>query len=439
MESVNIEDPEDENNENMHDFPAAKADRSSKLTSAPRSQHEETDSAPLGNVLRRLPLLNALLVELSQLNGQTQQPLSIHPNLAWLYTSAPGAKTEREKTINAARKQRKIKRDVKSASGAKKNEGKRTLKYGLTKSFHLRLKLVKPGVSKRHECIESQNVKQDQPTRRTDRKRVRNSVYRDANLDETIETLVSSLETDPTPVKTPSSRSPSSKESPAKHVAETTLDERDKKVRVHIPSERSDSSDPDVQSLKENRSHPHTSSSSEQEEYQDDFTSLDTSDGLSPFSSPEPNGRKTNSGSSQNKALPIPVKAENSPQRSLKGTQVIRPRLQTALSLSSDEDELPSSGSWRRRRPGSRSSGQKTPSFGKSESFDGDPGEKAMTFIQVSEDSDLHTNSPVLKSISSSEHSDAGEERDKLGSPGLDKNYRHISELVFNKLPGYTL
>ncbi|XP_051773129.1 microtubule-associated protein 10-like [Ctenopharyngodon idella] len=245
MESLNIEDPEDGNNEDMHDFPeisAVKADRSSKLTSTPRSQHEETDSAPLGNVIRQLPLLNALLVELSQLNGQTQQqPLSIHPHLAWLYTSAPGAKTEYQKTIKASPKQRpgqcKIKGGVKSVKSAKKNEEKlqpkRTLKYGLTKSFCLRLKLVKPGLVKRHECIEYQNIKQDQPTRQTssDHKRVRKSVYRGVNLDETVETLVSSFEMDPAPIKTASSRSQTSlNESLAKHAAETTLDERDKKV-----------------------------------------------------------------------------------------------------------------------------------------------------------------------------------------------------------------
>ncbi|ROI46712.1 Microtubule-associated protein 10 [Anabarilius grahami] len=475
IESLNIEDPEDGNNEDVHDFPeisAVKADRSSKLTSTPRSRHEEADSAQLGNVIRQLPLLNALLVELSQLNGLTQeQPLSIHPHLAWLYTSAPGAKTESQKTINASPKQRpcqcKIKggvKSVKSASGAKKNEEKlqpkRTLKYGLTKSFRLRLKLVKPGLAKRHECIKHQNIKQDQPTKQTssDHKRVRKSVYRGHDLDETIETLVSSIEMDPTPIKTASSKR--SNESLAKHVAETTLDERDKKVQVHIPSALSDRSEqhsdlnnPGIQSFKENSredsrasSRPRKSSLSngsfEQEEYQDDFTSLNTTDGYSPdpLSSPEPNRRKTNSGSStstQNRGLPVPVKAENSPLRSLKGTHVIRPRVQTsALSLSSDDSEDESSGSGRCRRPGSQSSGQKTQ---KSESFDSDPAEKGMTFSRVSKDSDSPANNPVLKSISSPEHSDAEEERDKLGSLGLDRNCHHISELVFNKLPGYTL
>lgn len=470
MESLNLEDPEDGNIESsvMHDFPeitAAKADRSRKLTSTPKSLHNETDSEPLGHVIRQLPLLNALLVELSQIHGQMpQQPLSIHPNLAWLYTSAQDPSgPEDQKTIKASPKQRPgqcKRKSVKSASGAKKNQPKRTLKYGLTKTFCLRLKLVKPGLPKRHECIGYQNVKQDQPTRQpsSDHKRVCKSVYRGVNLDETIETLVSSFEMCPA-ASSKSQTRPSSNESLVKHVpsfTEATLTERDKKVRVHIPSalseQISDLNDPGVQSCKENSregsrasSRPHTSNGSiEQEEYQDDFTSLNTTDGYSPdpLSSPEPNRRKTNSSASsasgQNKGLPVPVIAENSPQRSLKGTHVIRPRLQTsALSLSSDDskDELESSGSRRHRRPGSQSSGQKTPSvrrtFGRSESFDSDSGDKGMTFRRVSKDSDSPA---VLKSIS-----DAEEERDKLGSLGLDRNCHHISELVFNKLPGYTL
>ncbi|XP_067277355.1 microtubule-associated protein 10 [Pseudorasbora parva] len=466
MESLNLEDSEDGNNESsaMHEFPeitAGETDRSRKLTSTPKSQHEEMDSAPLGNVIRQLPLLNALLVELSHIQGQMpQQPLSIHPNLAWLYTPAQDLSAhEDQKTIKASPEKRsgKCKRKLlKSASGAKKNEPKRTLKYGLTKTFCLRLKMVQPGLTKRHKCIEYQTIKQDQPTRpaSSDRKRLRKSVYRGVYLDETFKTSVSSSEIDPTATR------PSSNESLAKHVAsftETTLTERDKKVKINIPSALSDPSeqisglnDPGVQSFKESSredsrasSRPHTSNGSlEQEEYQDDFTSLNTTDGYSPdpLSSPEPNRRQTNSASSassasgQIKDLPVPVKAEKSPQRSLKATHVIRPRLQTsALSLSSDdrEDEMESSGSGRYARSGSQSSGPNAPSvlrtFGRSQSFDSDSGGKGMT-----KDSD--NNNPVLNPIS-----DAEEERDKLGSLGLDRNCHHISELVFNKLPGYTL
>ncbi|XP_073691272.1 microtubule-associated protein 10 [Garra rufa] len=477
MESLNIEDPEDVNNDvessDQHDFPemtAVKPDGSRKLTLTPSLQHKETDSAQFGDVIRQLPLLNALLVELSQLNVQTaQQPLSVHPNLAWLYTSPQepsGAKpkAENQKTSPKQKHDQSKMKAVKSDKAVKRNkeklQPKRTLKCGLTNTFRLRLKMVKAG-TKRHECIEYQDAKHTQPSS-SERKHVCKSVSRGVCLDETVETLISSLENHPTPIETPSKSL--TRPSAGKLNEESRLNDKDKKVQVHIPSQYSDHSDQHSASsihdynLGLQRGDSRASSrpcrtslsngSFQQEEYQDDFTSLNTTDGYSPdpFSSPEPSRRKRNSGSSTSstshpsKALPVPLKAENSPQRSLKNTHVIRPRLQTsALSLSSVEDESESG----RHRPGSQSSGQKTPSvrrtFGKSESFDSDPGDKGMTFSRVSEDSDLAANNPVVKSISSSQQTDAEEERDKLGSLGLDRNYHHISELVFNKLPGYTL
>lgn len=478
MESLNIEDPEDGNNEvessDMHGFAemmAVKADRSIKLTSTPRLEHKETDSAPFGDVIRQLPLLNALLVELSQLNIQTvqQQPLSVHPNLAWLYTSAQepsGAKpkAENQKTSPKERLDQCKMKALKSGTGAKRNkeklQPKKTLKYGLTNTFHLRLKLVKQG-TKRHECVQNQNAKWDQPSS-SNHKRVRKVVSRGVHLDETVETLISSFDMHPTPIQTPSKSQ--TRPSIGKHITnapkeESQLTGKDKKAQINFPSQDSDRSDQHSASSihdsnlgfqRGDSSGPCRTSLSNgsygQEEYQDDFTSLNTTEGYSPdpLSSPEPSRRKRNSSSSSSSSshpsigLPVPVKAENSPQRALKKTHVIRPRLQTsALSLSSDEDE---SG---RHRPGPQSAGQKTPSvrrtFGKPESFDSDPGDKAMTFSRVSEDSDLAANNPVPKSISSSEQMDADEEQDDLGSLGLDKNHHHISELVINKLPGYTL
>ncbi|KAL1263655.1 hypothetical protein QQF64_006394 [Cirrhinus molitorella] len=454
MESLNIEDPAEVNNEvessDKYDFPeitAVKPDGSSRLTSTPRLQHKEMNSAPFGDVIRQLPLLNALLVELSQLNIQTpqqQQPLSVHSNLARLYTSPQepsGAKpiAENQKTSPKQRLDQHKMKAVKSAKKKEKMQPKRTLKYGLTNTFRLRLQLVKAG-TKRHECIQYQDAKQNQPSS-SEHKRVRKSVSRGVGLDETVETLISSFENHPAPTETPS-------KSHTKLNEESHLTDKDQHSASSIHDsnlgfQRGDSrasSRPCRTSL--------SNGSFQQEEYQDDFTSLNTTDGYSPdpFSSPEPSRRKRNSGSSASssshpsKALPVPLKAENSPQRSLKNTHVIRPRLQTsALSLSSDEDEFESG----RHRAGSQSSGQRTPSvrrtFGKSESFDSDLGDKGMTFSRVSEDSDLAANNPVVKSISASGQTDAEEEQDKLGSLGLDRNYHHISELVINKLPGYTL
>ncbi|XP_059372942.1 microtubule-associated protein 10 [Carassius carassius] len=463
MESLDIEDPEDGNNEvessdrcDFAEMMAVKADGSSKLTSTPKSQqHKETDSASFGDVIRQLPLLNALLVELSQLNVQTaqqQQVLSVHPNLAWLYTSAQEPSgAENQKTNPKQRLDQCKMKAVKSAKRSKeKVQPKKTLKYGLTNTFRLRLKLVKRG-TKMHECIEYQDAKQNQPSS-SDHKRVPKTARRSVCSDETVKTLISSFDMHPTPTETPIKSQ--TRSSIGKHIKneERHLTEKDKKA--NIPSKDSERIDQHSAStiqdsnfsFQRGDSRARTSLSNGsygQEEYQDDFTSLNTTEGYSPdpFSSPEPSRRTRHSGSSTsstshpNKGLPVPAKAESSPQRALKSTHIIRPRLQTsALSLSSDEDES------RRHRPGSQSSGQKTPSvrstFGKSESFDSDTSDKAMTFSRVSEDSDSAANNPMLQSISSSE---SDEERDELGSLGLDKKYRHISQLVINKLPGYTL
>ncbi|XP_051508309.1 microtubule-associated protein 10 [Myxocyprinus asiaticus] len=504
MEGLNIEDPEEDNNDaesaGMH---GASEMSARKLTSTPRTQHREPGPAPLGDVIRQLPLLNALLIELSQLNSQTsqQQPLSVHPNLAWLYTSAPAAKpkSEHQKTVAASSQsptrrlcQSKVKGYIKStmSSSAKwgsaaKSPPKRKLRYGLTKTFHLRLKQVKPGVTKQHECMEYQAINQVQMHKQTlsDPKHARKSLRRGVKLDETIETLIGCSEIDPAPFETTSKSQsrPSTNASLTKRVAsfkkaaknEALFTEPDQNVRVHIPGalcRYSDHSDQNVhpssnitnrgnQILSESgreesrpNSPPHRTSltSSPEQEYQDDFTSLDATDGNSPdpFSSPEPYRHKrnsvssehssTDSGSHRRKDLPVPVKVENSPLRSLNSTHVVRPRLWTsALSLSSDDSDdgsVPASSgnSECQQRPET----SKTPSvqrtFGTSESFDSNPANKDRTLSRVSVDS-------VLSANNSSDHVDAVEERDKLGSLGLDKNYHHISELVINKLPGYTL
>lgn len=489
LERLNIEDPEEKNNENesadMHDVP--------EITAA-KQQIRRADPAPPGDVLRQLPLLNALLVELSQLTSQTQhqQPVSIHPNLAWLYTSAteprresdPEAKHKSEKTLqHEIPKRRPGQSKIKGCiippvspsgqKGSKKCQSKKKLKYGLTHTFRLRLQHAKTTVTQRH-CIAHQDVQQVKPQRRTlaEHKHAGQSVSRSVNLDETIETLVSSVDKDTAQIQTTSSKSlmrSSAYEGFTKNVTSMTkalVTEPDRKIRVCIPSVLSHYSDcSDQRSASSDRSVQHSSrktsaaqkysecdraesrenrKTSSEQEYQDDFTSLDATDGFSPepLSSPEPYRRQRNSGSSEHsnsdggsnksKVLPVPVKAEKSPHRSLRSTHVIRPRPQTsALSLSSDDSEdesrLASSG---QQRPGSQSTGRNTPSvrrtFGRSESFDIDRGDGGMTLSRVSVDSVVPDNN-------------SAEGRDELGSLGLDKNYQHVSELVINKLPGYTL
>lgn len=467
LESLNIADPEEENNE----------EESADVRDVPRiaaaKQHQRmADPAPPGDVLRQLPLLNALLVELSQLTSQAQhqQPVSIHPNLAWLYTSAtephsgsdPGAKHKSEKTSQNEKpglSKRKgciispVSPSGKKESCAKKCQEKlqkKKLRYGLTHTFHLRLKHAKTAVTQR-QCIEYQNTQQVKTQRRTPlaHKPAGKSVSRDVNP-ETIETLVSGVDVDPTADETSSSKlQMRSYEGYTKNV---TKDENLVTTHVHIPSvlshysERSEqhsaSSETNASQRYSECGRAESRRSFSEQDYQDDFTSLDATDGFSPepLSSPEPYRRQRNGassersnsdgGSNKSKVLPVPVKAENSPHRSLKSTHVIRPRPQTsALSLSSgdsgDRSPLASSS----QRTGSQSSGRKTPSvrrtFGRSESF-------ADGKMTLSHDS-------VLKSVSSLDQVESAEEQDELGSLGLDQNYQHVSELVINKLPGYTL
>ncbi|XP_056327063.1 microtubule-associated protein 10 [Danio aesculapii] len=435
MESLNMEDPEDVNDEeesfDMREFPDT--NRLSKLHSTPKPPCEETDSAPLLDVIRQLPLLNALLVELSQLNVQTphQQPLSIHPNLAWLYTPEPKQHSENQKNSPQRPGRSRTKGNIiKSVKKTEEKSPKRKLKYGLTNTFRLRLKMVKSSPITQHECIEYQDVKQDRTnkTKISYHKHGRKAVSRGVRLDEDVQTAMSTFK-----MKPKSEIRTNLKES------QDSLIERNQKVL--IPSQNSTSStlnNPGFMNFKDESrpssyNHPNNTSF----EYQDDFTSVNTTDGYTPdiFSSPEPEkgGQKAHSGSStSSKALPVPARAEKSPQRSLKSTHIIRPRLQTsALSVSSDEVSA--------GRHGSQMSGPNTPSvcrtFGRSESFEST--EKDMRFGRVSED--FAANKAVLKSISSSEKQEDEEELDELGSLGLDGNCYHISELVVNKLPGYTL
>ncbi|XP_043112010.1 LOW QUALITY PROTEIN: microtubule-associated protein 10 [Puntigrus tetrazona] len=408
MENLNIEDPEDGSNEvepsdaHFAEMTAMKADGSMTLTSAP---HKETGSAAFGHVIRQLPLLNALLVELSQLNVQAaQEPLTVHPNLAWLYASA-------QEPPGAERRTRPDRRE-KKASNKDKSRPKKTLKCGLTNTFRLRLKLAKPG-TKRHECIGRQDAKQNRPPS-SDHKRLRRAAGRGVHLEETVDTSRFDVH-----------RPQTHRKRQRDQVSERTSQTRRPKFafQVLIRTGIRPFTIRTLSSREETARGPSSSSG----EYQDDFTSLNTTEGCSPdpFSSPEPSGRRRSSPSSSHSSRGLP-KAETSPR-------VIRPHLQTsALSLSSDESG--------RRRPGSQRAGQKSPSargtFGKSEGFDGDPVDKAAPFSRVSEDSDSAASNP-LKPVSSSEQTD--EQQDELGSLGRDENCRHISELVINKLPGYTL
>lgn len=166
-----------------------------------RNQQTQTNgvtSNVLGEALQHLPLLNALIVELSQLNNQNpQQPLPIHPNLAWIYRPASaepstglGTKAQRIQT-EAMQKTRpqagsllkhlhtqrtcsapacrtacvrdQNKREQAPAQNRTSTSSRKKLVYGTTRAFHLRLKKVSHLRESHRECVELTTSK-EQPS-----------------------------------------------------------------------------------------------------------------------------------------------------------------------------------------------------------------------------------------------------------------------------------
>ncbi|KAI5937479.1 Microtubule-associated protein 10 [Manis javanica] len=129
------------------------------------------------NTIRQLPLLNALLVELSLLYNQpTASPAHIHPHLAWLYRTKDkspesSAKStcksesekekpsvwEKEKSMglqdkrNQAESLKKDKYFEKNSGSWPKRVPRGKLLYGLTNTLKLRLKQTNPGMLVVHE------------------------------------------------------------------------------------------------------------------------------------------------------------------------------------------------------------------------------------------------------------------------------------------------
>ncbi|XP_038593795.1 microtubule-associated protein 10 [Micropterus salmoides] len=483
----------------------------------------------LGEALRQLPLLNALLVELSQLNDQNpHQPLSIHPSLAWIYrpastepsaghgNTAPKVQTKslqktrpgtsphliylhsprncstplvRPASVKVKDKQQEALIESKSSSKSPRKK----LVYGTTKTFNLRLKQVSPLKVNRRECMEIiQNETQSSKGKtksciKIAKLRRRKSVLnQSSSLNENIETMIQSTtvhsarqETVTLKQKNLQGKFHGEQDINSLRISENpALPERGLKC-IHIPSVDSDavarnkdknehhseSNQSEYVSHREKiessgssgRSSPNSSLSgsscggNEEADYADDFNSLEPSDAYSPDpgSSPEPSSRaKTPSktpvrpdlynsdseGFQRRAVLPVPVKAPSSPQRALRGTHVIRPRTHaSALSFSSDDGDgngylqsAPSRKLTAESNRVERSSG--------AESFISSRGQRSASTKNSGPGRGVSE-----ESISSFEPLEAEELEDELGSLDFRKEYQHISKLVANKLPGYTL
>uniref|UniRef100_A0AAQ5YY46 Microtubule-associated protein 10 C-terminal domain-containing protein n=1 Tax=Amphiprion ocellaris TaxID=80972 RepID=A0AAQ5YY46_AMPOC len=453
----------------------------------------------LGEALQQLPLLNALLVELSQLNGQIpQQSLTVHPSLAWIYrpASTEASAGQGNKPQNAQTKSlQKAKQGTNSKSSSKSPRKK--LVYGTTKTFNLRLKQISPLKVKHRECMDliqnetqfTMTKGQSKPSSKTLKSSKRKSVLnQSSNLNEHIETVIQSVTLDSALKGTITLKQKNQhgkvhvkQDRDTERMSEkTSLSERDLKF-IHIPSVDSDSfpqsndkkehhSESDQSQSESDRgkektqsagssrhSSPNSSFSdlsreeNEEADYADDFNSFEPSDAYSPdlVSSPEPSRAKTpkspvlcysDSGSEgvqrRVSVLPVPVKASSSPQRALRGTHIIRPRTHTsALSFSSDDGTRDGSASLQ-----ATSSRKLTAASSRVEWSSG--GESFMS--SRDQRSESGKNNDTVRGLSaesrcSFEPQEVEGVEDELGSLDFRNEYQHISKLVARKLPGYTM
>ncbi|XP_020502669.3 microtubule-associated protein 10 [Labrus bergylta] len=511
-QSFTFEDTEDENKSEGESSPTV-AQRGKQDAKTPENKGTGgVTPNVLGEAIQQLPLLNALLVELSQLNGPSpQQPLSIHPNLSWIYRPASTEPLHRntqsfQETRQGISPNSKLLHSPRNCStpldgraslrGKDKQEESKSystsprkkLVFGTTKTFNLRLKQISPSRVKTRECVGLIQNKTQSPTSKEKRKtKSRKSESKPSSgLNENIETMIQNLPEDSSRQQTITMKEKGRHErvqrkrdahSP-RNSEKASLPEKDSRL-VHIPSVEGDISPPkEDESEHHSESHQshsdtlrgnsacsgsrrHSSSKSSfsgegnDEEYADDFNSLEPSDAFSPhpLSSPEPSRSRTpkspvlpisDSGSEglyRRAALPVPVKAPSSPpQRALRGTHIIRPRTHaSAISFSSsDDDDADGDTSVSLQTILSRK--QMTDSSGGGRSSGAD---SLISWRGQRRESTRNSRAArgrfSAESVSSCDPQEAEEVEDELGTLDFGKEYQHISELVANKLPGYTM
>ncbi|KAK2824075.1 hypothetical protein Q5P01_021250 [Channa striata] len=365
---------------------------------------------------------------------------------------------------------------------------RKKLVYGTTKTFNLRLELISPPKVKQRECMEVKHndthtsvVKEKtKPRNKIVRSNTRKSTLNQTfGHNDNIETMIQNI----TAIKNMHGNVHGKQDRDSLGISEKcSLSERDLKF-IHIPTVNSDSvarnkdrnehhsesnqshseSDKHIEKIESSkstrRSSPKSSFSdssgegNEEAEYADDFNSLEPSDAYShdPVSSPELSRAKTpkspicpnlsNSDSSSDSAhkrtiFPMPIKAPSSPQRALRGTHIIRPRTHTsALSFSSDDDDDDD-------RDGSLSL-QTRKKITKSSRMERTSAAESFMSIRGESSESTKTSGPAqgfpAESVSHFEQQEAEELEDVLGSLDFRKEYQHISELVTNKAPGYTV
>ncbi|XP_067840253.1 microtubule-associated protein 10 [Heptranchias perlo] len=163
-------------------LPESLPESASRLKPKVRKRPPQSDP---GNIIRQLPLLNALLLELSLLHDQ-RIPLAVHPQLAWLYSGLENDLPEFHKQTRSTtsehprstssnfkkHKKRFQKQPISQKLSDKENtpkqpnkkkdseHPKRKLMYGLTNTLRLRLQQTNPDVLILHEQRELSRKKQ---------------------------------------------------------------------------------------------------------------------------------------------------------------------------------------------------------------------------------------------------------------------------------------
>ncbi|KAG9275023.1 microtubule-associated protein 10 [Astyanax mexicanus] len=475
----------------------------------------QTEPTVLRDAIRQLPLLSTLLIELSHLNGQLQlqQPLpvqsaqegflglmsAISPQTNVLQTAlslvqgpdhsitnrdlfaeCTGRNTHGNSHVSSKSCISPFistkKQPVGSKSHRELSHPKQKLRYGLTHSFRLRLRQIKPGLMRHHECMEKSKTRvivnsQKKTSAKEDHTSASQSFSRD------LEKCGQTTETDcllpETAGLSHSQKSSMGKDfhnkrdkvhvqsAPGQHFDHSTYEkETDPFYLVQKSTDLQGSSESDVGNnghyRPSHRSDSNSESSPEPCKYQDDFTSLDPTDGSpNPLSSPEPSRpqmTQISSGSSslgssssvssvhKSRPHPVPVKTQTSPKRSLKGTCMIKP-VTAALSDStpsglSDDAKSRNSVHPHRNSESYRSFPESPTVSRKVESPMSDQANEIAPMKEQYVDKFQTSDEFMLESVSST---GPKEKMDKLSSLGFQNKYLPISKLVVNQLPGYTL
>ncbi|XP_062927695.1 microtubule-associated protein 10 [Mobula hypostoma] len=174
LEELDSDESEELFNMNQSDFKLPKGHSEATGTLKKQVQKSPANSDAY-NTIRQLPLLNALLLELSLLHHEQlpqQIPLVVHPQLAWLYSNLKHDSLEfyepTKSTIQQSNSHFKQQKEVQKQPVSPRNfdkennprrcnakkdleHPKRKLMYGLTNTLRLRLQQTNPGMLIVHE------------------------------------------------------------------------------------------------------------------------------------------------------------------------------------------------------------------------------------------------------------------------------------------------